>query len=215
MNAAETLQRMRELGVILVVRTGSPREALEGIRAVMSGGLRGIEITFSVPNAPEVISGLNRSLGEEILLGAGTVTTPQQAEQAVAAGAKYLVAPNTDEKVIAAARKLGAAMVPGAFTATEVLRAWDLGADIVKIFPANLGGPAYIKALRGPYPHIPLMPSGGVDEKNVGEFFKAGAFAVGAGGALFDAQKLKAQDWAGMAETARKFVVAMDAARGK
>lgn len=213
MSAAETLDKIKECGVVLVVRAKDGAQALSGIRAVVEGGLRAVEVTFTVPGAADVIRLVKKELGDKVLLGAGTVTTPAQANEAVEAGALYLVAPNTDEKVIAESKRLGVPMAAGALTPTETARAWDLGADVVKIFPASLGGPAYIKALRGPFPNIPLMPTGGVNEKTVGEFFKAGAMAVGAGGALFDKKRLEAGDWAGMTKVAADFVGALEAAR--
>ena len=213
-NGKAILKRIGELGCVLVVRCETEDEAVNGIRAVVEGGIRAVEVTFTVPGAPSVIRRVKHDLGDSVLLGAGTVLTPEQAEDAVDAGATYLIAPNTDEKVIGAAKRLGVPMLPGALTPTEVLRAWDMGADAVKIFPANVGGPAYIRSLRAPFPNIPLMPTGGVDERNVGEFLKAGAFAVGAGGALFDQKRLQAKDWAGMTEVAKHFTAAIRAARG-
>ena len=214
MNSKDTLRRIEEVGVVLVVRAGSADEALNGIKAVVEGGLKAVEVTFSVPGAPSVIREVKRVLGDQVILGAGTVLNPEDAEDAVDAGATYLVAPNTDEKVIGSAKRLGVAVFPGAFTPSEIARAWDLGADVVKVFPASLGGPAYIRALKAPLPHIRLMPTGGVDERNAGDFIKAGAFALGAGGALFDQKKLRAKDWKGMTETAARFMAAVRAARG-
>src|SRR5881394_658410 len=155
------MKTIGELGAVLVVRCETEEEAVNGIRAVMEGGIKAVKVTFTVPGAPAVIRRVKHEFGDSILLGAGTVLTPEQAEDAVDAGALYLIAPNTDEKVIGAAKRLGVPIMPGAFTATEVVRAWDLGADAVKIFPASLGGPAYIKALRAPLPHIPMIPTGG------------------------------------------------------
>ena len=212
-NGKAVLNKIGEFGAVLVVRCETEEEAVNGIRAVLAGGIRAVEITFSVPGAPGVIRRVKREFGDALLLGAGTVLTPEQAEDAVDAGALYLIAPNTDEKVIGAAKRLGVPILPGAFTPTEVLRAWDLGADAIKIFPASLGGPAYIRALRAPLPHIPLVPTGGVDERTVGGFFDAGAFAVGAGGALFDRKRLQAKDYAGMTEVAKRFMTALQEAR--
>ena len=212
-NGNETLRRIGELGVVLVVRAETEADAIAGIRAVVAGGIRAVEVTFTVPGAPSVIRAVGRELGRDVLLGAGTVLHPEDAEDAVDAGARFLVAPNTDERVIGAAKRLGVPILPGAFTPTEVVRAWDLGADAVKIFPASLGGAAYIKALLGPLPNIPLVPTGGVDERTVADFFRAGAFAVGAGGALFDAASLKARAYDQMTETARQFMTALNAAR--
>ena len=212
-NSKTVMTRLEELGVILVVRCETEAQAVEGIHAVVEGGIKAVEVTFTVPGAPAVIRKVKQVFGESILLGAGTVTDAEQAEDAVDAGAMFLVAPNTDERVIGAAKRLGAPVLPGAFTPTEVVHAWNLGADAVKIFPASLGGPGYIKALKGPLPHIPLIPTGGVDERTVGEFFRAGAFAVGAGGALFDFKRLQAKDYAGMTEIAKRFSAALKAAR--
>jgi len=212
-NGKAVLKKIGEFGVVLVVRCETEEEAVNGIRAVLAGGIKAVEITFTVPGAPGVIRRVRKELGETVLLGAGTVLTPEQAEDAVDAGALYLIAPNSDEKVIGAAKRLGVPMIPGAFTPTEVVRAWDLGADAVKVFPASLGGAAYIRALRAPLPHIPLVPTGGVDERTVGEFLRAGAFAVGAGGALFDRRRLQDKDYAGMTEVARRFMAALNEAR--
>ncbi|HEY3324911.1 MAG TPA: bifunctional 4-hydroxy-2-oxoglutarate aldolase/2-dehydro-3-deoxy-phosphogluconate aldolase [Planctomycetota bacterium] len=214
-NGKATLKRIGELGVVLVVRCETEEEAVNGIRAVIEGGIRACEVTFTVPGAPSVIRRVKHDLGDAVLLGAGTVLTAEEAEDAVDAGALYLVSPNTDEKVIGAAKRLGVPIIPGAFTPTEVVRAWDLGADAVKIFPASLGGPAYIRALKAPLPHIPMIPTGGVDERTVGEFFRAGAFAVGAGGALFDRKRLQAKDYAGMTEVAGRFMTALKAAKAE
>lgn len=210
---SELLKKIQDVGAILVVRAETQEDALEGVRAVVAGGLKAVEVTFTVPGAPGVIREIRRTMGDQVILGAGTVLHPEDAEDAVDAGAQYLLAPNTDEKVIGMAKRLKVAVFPGAYTPTEVIRAWDLGADAIKIFPASAGGPGYIKALRAPLPHIPLIPTGGVDEHNVGEFLKAGAFAVGAGGSLFDARKLKAKDWNGMTETARRFLAAVRSSR--
>jgi 2-dehydro-3-deoxyphosphogluconate aldolase / (4S)-4-hydroxy-2-oxoglutarate aldolase len=207
------LKRIGELGAVLVVRCETEEEAVNGIRAVVEGGIRAVEITFTVPGAPGVIRRVKHDLGDSVLIGAGTVLNAEQAEDAVDAGATFIVAPNTDEKVIGAAKRLGVPIIPGAFTPTEVVRAWDMGADAVKIFPASIGGAPYIKAIRAPLPHIPLIPTGGVDERTVGDFFRAGAFAVGAGGALFDRMRLATKDYAGMTEIAKRFSVALKAAR--
>ena len=215
MSPQETMSKIAEYGVVLIVRCETAEEALAGIRAVVEGGIMAVEVTFTVPGAPSVIREVNRQLGSSLLLGAGTVTTPEQAEDAVDAGARYLVAPNTDDTVIGAAKRLGVPILPGALTPTEVQRAWDLGADAVKIFPASLGGPNYIKALKAPFPNIRMVPTGGVDEKTVGEFFRAGAFAVGAGGSLFDVKRIKAKDFKGMTETAASFMKALRAAKAQ
>ncbi len=215
MTPQETMNKIAEYGVVLIVRCDTAEEALTGIAAVVEGGIKAVEVTFTVPGAPSVIREVNKQLGANVLLGAGTVTTPEQAEDAVDAGARYLVAPNTDETVIGAAKRLGVPILPGALTPTEVQRAWDVGADAVKIFPASLGGPSYIKALKAPFPNIKMVPTGGVDERTVGDFFRAGAYAVGAGGSLFDVKRVKAKDFKGMTETAAAFMKALKAAKNQ
>ena len=212
-NGKSIIRRIGEVGVLLVVRCETEEEAVPAVRAVLEGGLRAIEVTFTVPGAPGVIRRLKHDLGESVLLGAGSITNAEAAEDAVDAGASFLVAPNTDERVIGAAKRLEVPMIPGAFTPTEALRAWDLGADAVKIFPVSLSGAHYIWTLRSLLPHTPLIPAGGIDERNVGEYFRAGAFAVGAGGHLFDRKRLQAKDWAGMTEVAKHFSTVVKSAR--
>ena len=207
------IKRIQDIGVILIVRTHSPQEVLEGVRAAVEGGLKAVEVTSNVPGAPGVLREIRRALGDEIVLGAGTILRAEDAEDAVDAGAQYLVAPNVDDKVIGMAKRLKVAVFPGAFTPTEVARAWDLGADAVKVFPASVGGPAYIKAIRAPLPNIPLIPTGGVNQSNVGDYLNTGALAVGVGGSLFDLQKVKAHDWKGITDTARRFMAAVQTAR--
>ena len=211
----ETMKRIEELGVLLVVRADDTESAIRGMKAVVEGGIQAVEITFSVPGAPDVIRQVEKEFGEQLFLGAGTVLTTEQANEAVEAGARYLVAPNTDERVINEAKKLNVPIFPGAFTPTEVVRAWDLGADAVKIFPASAGGgPSYLKALKGPLPHVPMIPTGGVSDKTVADFFKAGAFAVGAGGALFDNKLIAAGEFDTLTRTASEFMAALKACKG-
>ena len=143
------------------------------------------------------------------MVGVGTVLDAGTARDAISVGAEFVVSPGFDAGVVEETKKRGKISIPGAFTPTEIVRAWDLGADAVKIFPASLGGPSYIKALKAPLPNIPMIPTGGVDERTVGDFFRAGAFAVGAGGAIFDLKRLKAKDYAGMTEVAKRFTTAL------
>jgi 2-dehydro-3-deoxyphosphogluconate aldolase / (4S)-4-hydroxy-2-oxoglutarate aldolase len=212
-NGKTVLQRIHDCGAILVVRCDAEEVAVPGVSAMVAGGVRAIEIAVTAPGAISVLRRLKRELDPSVLLGGGTVMTPEQAEDAVDAGAAFLVSPHLDEKVVGAAKHLNVPIIPGGFTATEILRAWDLGADAVKVFPASVGGPGYIRALRGPYPQIPLIPSGGVDERTVGDFFRAGAFAVAAGGALFDRKLLQLREYAGLTHAAERFTAALRAAR--
>jgi 2-dehydro-3-deoxyphosphogluconate aldolase/(4S)-4-hydroxy-2-oxoglutarate aldolase len=183
------------------------------VEALVAGGVLGIEITYSTPNAAEVVRSLNSKYGEQILLGMGTLTEPQQAAEAQAAGARFLVSPHCDPDLARAMVATGLVVMIGALTPTEVVQAYRLGADIVKIFPGSLAGPAYLKSLRGPFPHIPTMPTGGVSVSNVGEWFAAGAVAVGAGTELcpiswaeqgkFDAITQRAQEFCKAVQEAR------------
>ena len=211
----ETVAKIGELGVVLVVRAKGDENTMKGLQAMVDGGVKALEITFSVPNAPAVIRAVAERFGDGILLGAGTVLTPLEAAAAVEAGARFLVAPNTNVEVIGMAKRLGVPVMPGAYTPTEVVAAWMAGADAVKIFPASVGGPDYIKAIRAPLPHIPLMPTGGVDDKTAPAFIEAGAFALGAGSNLFNAKLLAAADFKGLAEIAARFVAVVKAAREK
>ncbi len=180
---AAFLERLRQTGVMAVIRAASADAALDVSRALVRGGVTGIEITFSTPGAASAIERARREL-PDALIGAGTVLTLADLEAACAAGAAFLVSPHFDEALVSAARARQVPFLPGALTATEVVRAWSAGAACVKLFPGSAVGPGYVKALRGPLPHIPLMPTGGVDEKNLGEWFAAGVIAVGMGGAL-------------------------------
>ena len=211
----ETVAKVGELGVVLVVRAKGDENTMKGLEAMVNGGVKALEITFSVPNAPKVIRAVKARFGDQVLLGAGTVLSAEQARNAAEAGAAFLVAPNIDPQVMAAAKKLGVPMMPGAFTPSEVVSAWQQGASVVKIFPASVGGPDYLKAIRAPLPHIPLMPTGGVDDKTAPEFIAAGAFALGAGSNLFNAKLLAAGDFKGLTEIAARFVAVVAEARKK
>jgi 2-dehydro-3-deoxyphosphogluconate aldolase/(4S)-4-hydroxy-2-oxoglutarate aldolase len=177
------LTRLAEVGVVAVIRAASIDAALAVSHALVRGGVTGIEITFSTPGAAEAIARARREL-PNALVGAGTVLDEASLRAACDAGASFLVSPHTDETLIAAARARGVPFLPGALTPTEIVRAWQLGATCVKVFPGSAVGPGYLKALKGPLPHIALMPTGGVDEKNLGEWLTAGAVAVGMGGSL-------------------------------
>jgi 2-dehydro-3-deoxyphosphogluconate aldolase/(4S)-4-hydroxy-2-oxoglutarate aldolase len=175
--------RLAEVGVVAVIRAASIDAALGVSHALVRGGVTGIEITFSTPGAAEAIARARREL-PDAFVGAGTVLDQASLGAACDAGASFLVSPHTDEALIAAARERGVPFLPGALTPTEIVRAWQLGAACVKVFPGSAVGPGYLKALQGPLPHIALMPTGGVDEKNLGAWLAAGAVAVGMGGAL-------------------------------
>jgi 2-dehydro-3-deoxyphosphogluconate aldolase/(4S)-4-hydroxy-2-oxoglutarate aldolase len=184
MDHSRTLERVEELGLLAVVRGESRTAALEVVGALVEGGVLGIEVTFTTPEAEKVMEDLNQEYGERILLGAGTIVEPGQVEQAVASGAVFLVSPGCDPGLVPLMLETGLAVMPGILTPTELMLARRLGVDVFKLFPGSLGGPSYLKALRGPFPDAVLLPTGGVSEENVRDWFAAGAFAVGAGGAL-------------------------------
>jgi 2-dehydro-3-deoxyphosphogluconate aldolase / (4S)-4-hydroxy-2-oxoglutarate aldolase len=180
----KTLARIRELGLIAVVRGESREAATEVSSALIEGGVLGIEIAFTTPEAQHVMEDLSNEYGERILLGAGTVTTAKQVYSSVSAGAKFLVSPGCDPEVVPLMQQTGLAVLPGTLTPTDIMLAKRLGLEVVKLFPGSLGGPSYLKNLLGPFPEMNFLPTGGVSLENIGEWFEAGAFAVGVGSAL-------------------------------
>ncbi|GDY12778.1 bifunctional 2-keto-4-hydroxyglutarate aldolase/2-keto-3-deoxy-6-phosphogluconate aldolase [Planctomycetota bacterium] len=178
------LTTLRRIGVVAVIRGASADAAVAMAEALIRGGVLGIEITYSTPDCPSAIARLARSAPATAAIGVGTVRTIAELEAAHAAGATYAVSPHTDPELIARGRQLALPMLPGAITPSEIVAAWKAGATCIKLFPGSLVGPDYVKALRGPLPDIPLMPTGGVSEDNLGEWFAAGVVAVGMGGNL-------------------------------
>ena len=213
MDQATVIEAIRAAGVIAVLRAPDPGSALTAIATLAEAGIHGIEVTYSTPDAPAVIKEAAARHGEAIVLGAGTVRTAAEAEAAASAGARFLVSPGTSEPLAAAMLGTGAAVLLGALTPTEVMRAVDLGSHAVKIFPAMLGGPQYLRALRGPLPDVPFMPTGGVNATNLAAWLAAGALAVGAGGELCSTSDLAAGRWDALAERAKEFRAAIDTAR--
>lgn len=209
----DRLARARTAGVLAVLRAPSPELALETAEAIIRGGITGIEVTYSTPDAPAVIRELISRHGDAAYIGAGTVTTAAQADAAAAAGAEFLVSPGTLTDLTRAMIDTGRVVMTGAMTPTEVMSALALGVDVVKIFPASLGGPSYLGALRGPFPDAPLMPTGGVKPDNLADWFAAGAVAVGAGGDLANSASIKASDWADITRRAESFATALAALR--
>jgi 2-dehydro-3-deoxyphosphogluconate aldolase/(4S)-4-hydroxy-2-oxoglutarate aldolase len=204
------LLKLRQTGILAVVRAPSTESAIRGAAVLVEGGVTGLEITYSTPDAPAVIRALRAEYGDKIYLGAGTVLTRAQAEDAVDAGAEFLVSPGTVAETVTAMKATGSLVMAGALTPTEVLTAVGLGADVVKIFPASLGGPSYFRALRGPLPDVPLMPTGGVTPGNIGDWFDAGAVAVGAGGDLCSTADLAAGRYDLVREKALNFSAALE-----
>ncbi len=211
----EVLAALREGGIVPVIRADSADTALRIVDALVAGGIRTLEITMTVPDAIGAIKAVADRFGSSVLLGAGTVTSRALAEGSLDAGAEFLVTPCVVPDVIAVAKERGVAVLPGAMTPTEVFTAWSSGGDIIKIFPAsNVGGASYLKALKGPFPQIPLCPTGGVNLQTIGEFVKAGASAVGVGGELVSKAAIDAGDYGKVTELARQYVAALAAARG-
>lgn len=205
MNQTSILAALRATGVIAVLRAPSAGHAVRTVDALVAGGITGIEITYSTPQAADAIREIDQRHGEKVYLGAGTILTVAQAKEAVDAGARFLVSPGTDPSLAEVMVDTGAAVILGALTPSEVMTAVRLGAHAVKIFPASLGGPGYLKSLRGPFPDVPLMPTGGVNAGNIAEWLGAGAIAVGAGGELCSASAMAADRWDEIQNTARQF----------
>jgi 2-dehydro-3-deoxyphosphogluconate aldolase/(4S)-4-hydroxy-2-oxoglutarate aldolase len=211
---ADVLSRLRAGVIVPVIRAGSSEAALAIAGALVEGGIRTLEITMTVPDALATIAAVATRFGSSALLGAGTVTTGAMAAQAIDAGACFLVTPAVVPDVIAVARDRQVAVLPGALTPTEVLAAWTAGGDIIKVFPASaVGGASYLRALKGPFPDIPLCPTGGVNLETIGEFLTAGADAVGVGGELVLKAAVARGDYAAITDMARRYVAAAAAAR--
>ena len=213
MNKQQTLDEIKTLGLVAVIRGPSPDLTLKMVEALVAGGVKGIEITYSTPNAVEVVKMLKTQFADQILLGMGTLTQSAQADEAVQAGAQFLVSPICEPELGKAMTDTGLPVMIGALTPTEVYQAFQLGSDVVKLFPGSLTGPSYVKALKGPFPHIPIMPTGGVSATNVGEWFAAGVFAVGAGSELCPPALAKAGRFTEITQMAADFVQAVKKAR--
>ena len=213
MSREADLKRATECGIVAVVRAPDPTGLVEVIRALADGGVTVAEVTFTVPGAAEVIREARRQLGDRVFLGAGTVLDPETARIALLAGAEFIVSPTVNLDVIRLCRRYDKLVMPGAFTPTEILAAWEAGADVVKVFPADALGPAFFKAMRGPLPQVKLMPTGGVDLTTATEYLKAGAVCLGIGSQLVDPQLVAAREFDKLSELARKYVAVVQAFR--
>ncbi len=213
MNKEEQLQFMLESGIVAIVRIKEPGELIRVAEAIEAGGVRVIEFTMTTPNALEAIQQLSRQKGDRILLGAGTVLDPETARAAFLAGAQFLVAPNFNPAVVQLARRYSKIVIPGAFTPTEIVSAWECGADIVKVFPATALGPQYIKDILAPLPYVRLLPTGGVNLENISKFILAGACAVAVGGNLVESRLVRESNWAALTENAQRYSQAVKRAR--
>lgn len=206
MSREQHLQRVLDCGIVAVVRFNDPAPLVNVVKALADGGVTIAEVTLTVPNALDVIRAAKRELGDRVLLGAGTVLDPETARATILAGAEFIVAPTVNLEVVKLCRRYDKLVMPGAFTPTEVLTAWEAGADIVKVFPADVVGPAFFKALRGPLPQVKLMPTGGVDLSTAAAFLDVGAVCLGVGGQLVDAKAVAAGDFARITALARQYV---------
>lgn len=200
-----SIDELSRAGVIAVLRAPSAEHAVKAARALLDGGVVGIEVTYSTPDATAAIQSIIAEHGDRALVGAGTLLNTAQVEEAVAAGARYLVTPGLSSTVVEAMLGSGRTTLVGALTPTEVMGAVGLGADAIKIFPASLGGPSYMRSLRGPFPDAPFIPTGGVNAGNLGQWLAAGAFAVGAGSELCSTAAMVGERWDEIEASARDY----------
>ena len=214
MTIDDVIRRIGEIGIVPVVRAATVDEATRAVEAICAGGIPVVEITMTVPNAVSVIREVAQQYRDKVLIGAGTVTTAEQAESCIRAGAEFLVSPGLAAPVLSVARVSAKLAIPGALTPTELMNAQDHGARLVKIFPCgNVGGPKYLRSLKAPFPNASLIPTGGVNAANAADFIAAGAFALGVGADLVDAVALREGNLEKITLAARELVQAVTSAR--
>ncbi|HAH47161.1 MAG TPA: 2-dehydro-3-deoxyphosphogluconate aldolase [Planctomycetaceae bacterium] len=206
MSRHSDLTQVLDRGAVAIIRAQSGELLVDVSKAIYAGGLDVIEVTFTVPGVLDMLAQVKRDLGDKILLGAGTVLDTETARAAILAGAEFIVTPTVNTDVIELCNRYDKLIMTGAFTPTEVLTAWEAGADIIKVFPAFVGGPAYLKALHGPLPQIPLMPTGGVDLETLPAYLKAGACAVGLGSSLVTAKMVESGDLEGIQKLTAEYM---------
>ncbi len=209
----QVLCEMEKTGVVAVIRASDPTQLMDVCRALKAGGVTCIEVTMTTPDAINVIARATKEFGGQCVIGVGTVLDPETARAAILAGAEFVVSPILNPEIITLCRRYSRAVVPGAFTPTEILNAWQAGADVVKVFPATKLGPEFLKDVKGPLPQVKLTPTGGVDLKNAGEWIKAGATCIGVGGSLVSKKDLDGKNWANIEQTAAAFIRAVQEAR--
>ncbi|HUL34401.1 MAG TPA: bifunctional 4-hydroxy-2-oxoglutarate aldolase/2-dehydro-3-deoxy-phosphogluconate aldolase [Candidatus Eisenbacteria bacterium] len=213
MDKAAVRKRIEEVGIVPIIRATSPDEARFAADAIREGGISIVEITMTVPGALDVISELARK-SPEVLLGAGTVLNAESASRCLDAGAQFLVSPGLHLKTVEHALKHQVLIIAGALTPTEIMAAWEAGADFIKVFPcSNVGGPSYLRALKGPFPEIPMVPTGGVNLETAAEFLRSGAAALGVGGELILKDALKARDAQRLRDLAARYVAIIKKSR--
>ena len=215
MNQASPLSLILDTGVVAIMRANSSDQLLAAADAVLAGGVQAIEVTMTTPGALEVIRQATSKYGSDVLFGVGSVLDAETARAAILAGAQFVVCPTLNIKTIEICKRYTIPVMPGAYTPTEILTAWEAGADVVKVFPASVGGPAYIKALKGPLPQIRLAAVGGVNLDTTADFFRAGIDVVGVGGELVNQKLLDTRDFIAITERARSFRKLADEGRKK
>jgi 2-dehydro-3-deoxyphosphogluconate aldolase/(4S)-4-hydroxy-2-oxoglutarate aldolase len=216
MTSKEILAFITEVGIVPVVRVASAESAIKAVEAIYKGGVRAAEITMTVPGAIRALEKVADSFGDKLMLGAGTVLDPETARACMLAGAQFFVTPSLRISTIEICKRYSKVICPGALTPTEVLTAWEAGADVVKVFPCgNVGGAKYIKALKGPFPQIEMIPTGGVNLETTGDFLKAGACAVAVGGELVDGKTIKEGRYDVIEDRARQYLACIAKARSE
>lgn len=213
MAKAEQLKAIADSGVVAVIRTSDASELMNICKAMAAGGVMGVEITMTSPGALDAIREASAKLGSKAIIGAGSVLDAETARACIMAGADFVVSPVFDAGLVEICHRYSKIVIPGAFTPTEILRAWEAGADVVKVFPATVVGPRYFKDILGPLPQVRLTPTGGIGLNNLGEFIKAGAVFVGAGSSLVDKTMVAQGRWNELADRAAQFVAAVKEAR--
>jgi 2-dehydro-3-deoxyphosphogluconate aldolase / (4S)-4-hydroxy-2-oxoglutarate aldolase len=213
MSKEDQLRRVLDCGIVAVVRSPDSDHLVEVCATLADGGVTVVEITMTVPDALQVLARVRAALGDRLLLGAGTILDSETARAALLAGAEYVVAPNLNLDVIRVCQRYSKLVMPGAFTPTEILTAWEAGADIVKVFPADVLGPAFFKAVRAPLPQVRLMPTGGVDLKTAADFLKAGASCLGVGGQLVEPKAVAEGNFDRIRDLARQYVAVVKQTR--
>lgn len=214
MNKAEVIERILETGIIPVIRAASADEARKVIEAIKLGGISVLEITMTVPGAVSLIKTISNRYGSDVLVGAGTVLNAETARDCVSAGARFIISPALNLETIAFCNEKEIVVMPGALTPTEIIAAWQAGADFVKVFPAGaVGGASYVKSLKAPLPHIKIIPTGGVSLKNAADFIKAGASAIGVGAELVDLEAVRSGNTNLITERAKEYLETVKKAR--
>jgi 2-dehydro-3-deoxyphosphogluconate aldolase/(4S)-4-hydroxy-2-oxoglutarate aldolase len=214
MNKTEKLQLIRQTGIVAIMRANSSDQLIAAANAIYQGGVRAIEVTMTTPGALAVIAEAVKQFGKDVLFGAGSVLDPETARAAILAGAGFIVAPSLKVEVITLCNRYSIPVMPGCYTPTEMLTAWEAGADMLKLFPAEIGGPDMVKAILAPFPQFEIVPVGGVELGNAAEFIKKGAAALGVGGSLVNQKLLDAGDMAELTRRAAAFIAEVKKGRG-